>query len=566
MESKVDINVLRHSAAHLVAHAIVELFPGTKLTIGPATETGFFYDLLPPRSLKEEDLSKIQERMFEISQKNYPIEHKQISKEEARRIFKDNPFKLELIEGIPDDTVGLTIQGDWLDLCRGGHVQSTGEIKHFMLLGLSGAYWRADKNNQALQRITGTAFFTKEELEEFLRIREEIQKYDHRKLGQQLDLFSFHEEGPGFPFYHPKGKTVINGMINYLRSEQTKAGYQEVQTPVILNEQLWHRSGHWEFYKDNMFLCTADESKYAVKPMNCPGAFLIYNERPRSYRDLPWRMSEFGLVHRKELSGALHGLFRVQAFTCDDTHIFLMPEQIQQEVLGVITLLYTVLKKYGLENVRAFLSTKPKKAMGDPAIWHIAESGLKNALNQAQIPYTLDEGGGAFYGPKIDFKFTDSLKREWQCGTIQLDFFQPENFDLTYIASSGKKERPVVLHRAIYGSLERFFAVLLEHYKGALPFWISPVQARILTITDEQMPYGEQILSSLKQAGLRAELSQSTEQISAKIRDAQIEKVPWMIVIGKKEVASNTLTLRELNGKQEFGLTVEQLIARIDHI
>lgn len=562
MEQKFDLAVLRHSAAHLAAHAIVELFPGTKLTIGPATETGFFYDILPAQSLKEEDLSAIQERMFEISKRNYPIEHRLVPKEEARRIFKDNPFKLELIDGVAEDTVGLAVQGDWVDLCRGGHVETTGQIQHFTLLGLSGAYWRADKNKQALQRVSGTAFFTREDLEEFLRIKEELKKYDHRTLGKQLDMFSFHDEGPGFPFYHPKGKMVLNGMINFLRSEQQKLGYQEVQTPMILNEQLWHRSGHWQFYKDNMFFCNVEETTFAVKPMNCPGAFLIFGERPRSYRELPLRMSEFGLVHRNELSGALHGLFRVRAFTVDDAHIFITPEQIQDEVQRTITLLHTVLKKYGLENVQAYLSTKPAKAMGDAKIWELAESGLKNALNQAQIPYILDEGGGAFYGPKIDFKFTDSLKRQWQCGTIQLDFFQPENFDLTYVASSGKKERPVIIHRALYGSLERFFAVLLEHYKGALPFWLSPVQARVLTITNDQLPYAQSVTEQLQQAGIRAEASASNEQISAKIRDAQLEKIPWMIVVGKKEVEQGTVTLRHLDGKQEFGLSVAQLIER----
>ncbi len=558
-----DINILRHSTAHLLAHAVVELFPGTQLTIGPATEDGFFYDFVAPRSIKEEDLDHIQARMWELSQKNYPIEHKQISKDEARVIFKDNPFKLELINEIPEATVGITIQGDWIDLCRGGHVACTGDIKHFKLLNVSGSYWRGKRDGQALQRISGTAFFSREDLEEFDRIRQEAALYDHRKLGKQLDLFSFHEEGVGFPFYHPKGKAVINAMINYLRHEQDLAGYKEVQTPMMLSEGLWHRSGHWNFYKDNMFFCGMDHENYAVKPMNCPGAFLIYNERPRSYRELPLRVSEFGMVHRNELSGVLHGLLRVRAFTVDDAHIFITPDQIESEVLGIIALLKRVLTKYGLTNIKAFLATRPEKAMGSTAIWEKAEAALKAALDKVGMAYEVDAGGGAFYGPKIDFKFTDSLKREWQCGTVQLDFFQPENFDLTYVAPSGQKERPVIVHRALYGSVERFFAVLLEHYKGALPFWLAPEQVRILTITDDAIAYGQDILNQLKAMQVRAVLDQSSDQISAKIRTAQVEKVPMMLVLGKKEVEHNTISVRTLDGKQEMGVSVEAVKQKI---
>jgi threonyl-tRNA synthetase len=563
MSSK-DLMTLRHSAAHLLGHAVSELYPDTKLTIGPATEEGFFYDFLPTQNFKEEDLGPIEIRMRELAQKNFPLEHTQISKEEARRIFKNNPFKLELIEQIPGDTVGLSRQGDFVDLCRGGHVAKTGDIKYFKLLGISGAYWRADRNNQALQRITGTAFFTAKELEDFERLRLEVQTYDHRRLGKQLDLFSFHDEGVGFPFFHPKGKTILLSMVHYLRKELEKEGYLEIQTPIILSDELWHQSGHWDFYKDKMYFCRIEEEEknLAVKPMNCPGAILIFRERPRSFRELPLRLSEFGLVHRYELSGVLHGLLRVRAFTIDDAHIFCTADQIEQEILNTINLTFRVLKKYGFEKVKVALSTKPETAMGDDALWEKAIAALKNALNLAQVPYTLQEGEGAFYGPKIEFKFVDAMHREWQGGTIQLDFCQPANFDLSYVASGGSKERPVMIHRAIYGSLERFFAVMLEHYKGNLPFWLAPVQVKILTITDAQKEYAKGILQALQEKGIRAEMDHSSDQISAKIKNAQLERVPWMLVIGNKEVESNAVTLRYQDGKQEPGLALPHVLEK----
>ncbi len=565
MSSK-DLITLRHSAAHLLGHAVSELFPGTHLTIGPATKEGFFYDFLPIQNFKEEDLGPIEARMRDLAKKNIPLEHKQISKEEARRIFKDNPFKLELIAEIPGDTVGLSTQGDFVDLCRGGHVASTGEIKHFKLLGISGSYWKAERDKQALQRISGTAFHSEEKLAEFERIREEVQLYDHRRLGKQLDLFSFHDEGVGFPFFHPKGKTILLGMVNYLRKELDKEGYQEIQTPMILSDELWHQSGHWEFYKDKMYFCAMEEKNYAVKPMNCPGSILIFKERPRSFRELPLRLSEFGLVHRFELSGVLHGLLRVRAFTIDDGHIYCTVDQIEQEILNTIHLTFRVLKKFGFDNVKVALSTKPENAMGSDELWTKAINALKNALGKAQVPYELQEGEGAFYGPKIEFKFTDAMNREWQGGTIQVDFCQPENFDLTYIASGGSKERPVMIHRAIYGSLERFFAVMLEHYKGNLPFWIAPIQVRILTITDEQKEYAETIKHTLQSEGIRTEMDSSSDQISAKIKTAQLEKTPWMIVIGNKEVENKTIALRYLNGKQEFGLTMQQILEKANSL
>jgi len=556
------LKILRHSAAHLLAQAVMQLWPKTKLTIGPATDEGFFYDSLPERNFKEEDLSIIAERMKELAEKNYPITHRQISKDEAREIYKDNPFKLELIDGIPGDTVGFAEQGDFYDLCRGDHVASTGELKNFKLLALAGSYWRADRKNQALQRITGTAFFTAQELEEYERLKEEAAKYDHRKLGKQLDLFSFHEEGPGFPFFHPKGQAIINVMTAYMRRLLDEADYQEISTPIMLDEQLWHKSGHWAYYKDNMYTSIIDERTFAIKPMNCPGSILVYKERPHSYRELPMRLAEFGLDHRHELSGVLHGLMRVRAFTQDDAHVYCTPQQIEEEVLKMIEMCYTVYKKFGFDDIKVALATRPEKSMGTVEQWNTATQALKNALNTSNIPYEIAEGDGAFYGPKIEFQILDSMKRSWQCGTVQVDFTQPENFDLTYVTSQGTKERPVMIHRAIYGSRERFFAIMLEHHKGLLPFWIAPVQVRVLTITDDQKDYALSILKQLKKAGLRAEMDMSSDQISAKIKTAQLEKIPWMVVLGKKEVEQNTVTLRNFDGKQEFGLSIEQLLEK----
>jgi threonyl-tRNA synthetase len=563
-QNKKDLLILRHSAAHLLAHALIELFPGTNLTIGPATEDGFFYDFLPPHNLKEEDLEPLAARMLELAHQNIPLKHKQIAKDEARILYKDNPFKLELINEISGDYVGLATQGDFYDLCRGGHVASTGLIKHFKLLGLSGSYWRAERTNQALQRISGTVFYTAEELATFEQQRLDAQLYDHRRLGKQLDLFSFHDEGVGFPFFHPKGKAILNTMKYYLRTELEQLGYQEIQTPMLLSDELWRQSGHWEFYQDKMFLCATEEKSYAVKPMNCPGSILLFKERPRSYRELPLRLAEFGLVHRYELSGVLHGLLRARSFTIDDAHIYCTINQIEQEILSTIHLTLKVLHQFGFNTISVGLSTKPSQAMGNDTLWDKATNGLKNALNKARLTYTLQEGEGAFYGPKIEFLFTDSLNRQWQGGTIQVDFCQPENFDLSYIASGGTKERPVIIHRAIYGSFERFLAVTLEHYKGTLPFWLAPVQARILTITDEQSSYAQVMYAHLRNVGIRVEVDHSSDQISAKIKRAQLEKTPWMLVVGKKEVEQNTITLRTFNGKQEFGLTLAQLLEKAD--
>ncbi|MGE0207231.1 MAG: threonine--tRNA ligase [Candidatus Babeliales bacterium] len=564
MHTKKELETLRHSAAHLLAQAVLELYPSTLLTIGPATQEGFFYDFLPEKNFKEEDLPLLEAKMLELAEKNYPITHKEISKKEARKIFAGNKFKEELIDLIPGDTVGLSEQGPFKDLCKGGHVASTGQLKHIKLLGISGSYWRADKNKDQLQRISGTAFFTQQELEDYLKHKEEAAQYDHRRLGKMLDLFSFHQEGPGFPFFHPKGKLVINLLIAYLRTLQTKLGYQEIETPLLLTDQLWRQSGHYDHYKDNMYFLDIEGEPFALKPMNCPGAFVLYNERPHSYRELPLRLAEFGKVHRHELSGVLHGLMRVRSFTIDDAHLICTLDQLEQEIKNTIQLAYEVYKHFGFEKIKVALSTKPENAMGSDKEWQKAQQALKNALDASNIPYTIQEGEGAFYGPKIEFKILDSMGREWQCGTIQVDFFLPERFNLEYVASSGKKERPVVVHRAIYGSLERFLAIILEHFKGKLPFWLAPVQVKILTITDDQKPYAQAVLDFLHQHNVRAIMDESSDQISAKIKTAQLEYVPWMVVIGKKEQENNTVTIRYLDGKQEFGLSLEELLAKLE--
>jgi len=566
MENNSKMEQLRHSAAHLLAQALIELFPKTKLTLGPPTKNGFFYDFLPEENLKEKDLERVAQKMAEIADRDLPITHEEISKEEAQKLYKDNPFKLEMIDGIPGDTVGLARQGEFYDLCKGGHVKSTGLLKHFKLTNLSGAYWRADKKNQALQRINGVVFPTAKALRVYEKRAQEAKLYDHRKLGKELELFSFHEEGVGFPFFHPNGKTIINVLTEFLRKKLEADGYKEIQAPIMLSDELWKRSGHYAHYRENMYFADIDENSYAVKPMNCPGSMLIYKSRPRSFRELPLKLSEFGLVHRHELSGVLHGLFRVRAFTQDDAHVYCMPEQIETEILRLIEMVNDVLKTFDFANVTVALSTKPDDAMGSQELWDKAEKALEDALKKTGMEYVVNEGDGAFYGPKIDFIIQDSMDREWQCSTIQLDFFQPENFDLTYVASGGQKVRPVMIHRAIYGSLERFFGILIEHYKGKFPFWLAPVQTKILTITDEQNAYAQSICEKLKAAGIRVVVDDSSDQISAKIKTAQLQKVPWMLVVGQKEQENNTIALRPREGKQEFGLSIEDLIKKAESL
>lgn len=556
-----DMSILRHSAAHLLAQAIMRLFPKTLLTIGPATQDGFFYDILPEHNFKEEHLQLLTQEMKKIVAENYPIEHREISKTEARKVFAHNHFKLELIDTIPGDFVGIATQGEFVDLCKGGHVKSTGELGHFKLLSISGSYWKADRNNQPLQRISGIAFFTEKDLEVFLKTQEDLIQYDHRKIGKELDLFSFQEEGVGFPFFHPKGQHILNIMTDYMRSLLYAYNYDEISTPLMLKEDLWHQSGHYQHYKDFMYFCVIDEKQYAVRPMNCPGAILVYKNRPRSYRELPLKLAEFGKVHRHELSGVLHGLLRVRAFTQDDGHIFCSPDQIEKVVLETIEFVMMVLKKFEFNDVTIRLSTRPEKSMGSVEQWDNAVQSLVQALEKYGKTFTIFEGEGAFYGPKIEFHIKDSMERSWQCGTIQLDFAQPENFDLSYVDHTGNRVRPVIIHRAILGSLERFFAIVLEHFKGSLPIWLSPTQVKILTITDKQKDYAESICTELKKHKIRAEIDVSADPISGKIKNAQREKIPLMIVLGDKEIEKQCIMIRERNGVQRFNVLLNDFIA-----
>ena len=561
MKQNEKLDNIRHSAAHVLAQAVLELFPGTKLTIGPTTKTGFFYDFLPPQNFKETDLPRIEEKMREIVEKDYAITGKQVSKDEARKFFKDNPFKLELIDGIEDETVGIYSQGGFSDLCRGGHTESTKDVQHFKLMNISGSYWRADRSGTALQRITGIAFETRKDLKKYLQRIEDAKKYDHRRLGKELDLFSFHKEAPGMPFYHAKGLIVYNELINYSRKMHQK-DYKEIKTPLIMTEDLWKTSGHYDNYKENMYFTSIEEAHYCVRPMNCPSSILVYKEKRHSYRELPLRIAEYGLVHRYELSGVLHGLFRVRSFTTDDGHIYCTPKQIEDEIVKVIELAQTTYKKFGFDTITMAISTKPEKAIGSDEQWEQATVALKKALERKKIDYSIQEGEGAFYGPKIEMSIKDAMDREWQCGTVQVDFFLPQNFEIEYTDSDQSRKTPVIIHRAIYGSLERFFGIILEHYKGHLPFWLAPIQARVLTITDVQKEYAKGIVTALQEHGLRIELDRSGDHIGGQIKRAQLEKIPWMLVVGQKEHESDTVTLRHVSGKQEQGLTLEALIAK----
>lgn len=561
-QNEEKLAILRHSIAHLLAQAITQLHPKTKLTIGPSTKEGFFYDLLPEQNFKESDLPIIAKRMQELADKNYPITHEEISKTEARKMFQDNPFKLELIEWIPGDMVGLSRQGEFADLCRGGHVASTGELKHFILTGLSGSYWRADQSKQALQRISGTAFFTAQDLKTHLEQKELAALYDHRKLGKEMDLFSFQEEGTGFPFYHPKGAFIINRLKEYIRDIWTNNGYHEIITPTVLDVALWKQSGHYDHYKKHMYFSTIENKEYAIKPMNCPGSILIYKQNLHSYKELPLRLAEFGHVHRFELSGVLHGLFRVRAFTIDDTHMYCAPEQIETQIISSIATIEKVLTTFGLGNIQYAVSTKPENAIGSDELWDTAVAALKNGLTKAGKVFEIYEGEGAFYGPKIEITIQDSMGRAWQCSTLQADFFMPQNFDVTYINNKGEKQHPVILHQALLGSMERFFGIILENFKGHLPFWLCPTQVQVIPITDKQLDYAQKIAQTLKQQNIRVEVNESNETLSAKIKVAQLQRIPWMLVLGQKEQDANTVTLRLADGKQEMGLTLDAICTK----
>lgn len=556
---------LRHTASHVLAQAVKRLYPDTKVAIGPAIENGFYYDFEFKEPITSEDLPKIEKEMQKIIKENIPVERYTMPRNEAIQYFKDKneDYKVELIQDLPKDAeISFFKQGDFTDLCAGPHVLSTGKVKNVKLMSLAGAYWRGDENNKMLQRIYGTAFPSKEELDEYINMLEEAKKRDHRKIGKQLDLFSIMEEGPGFPFFFPKGMIIKNTLEDYWREIHEKAGYQEIKTPMILNSELWKRSGHWDHYKENMYFTTIDDGEYAIKPMNCPGSVLCYKRKIFSYRDLPVRMGELGQVHRHEMTGALHGLMRVRCFTQDDAHIFMTREQIQDEILGVIELTKGLYDLFGFD-FSLELSTRPQDSMGSDEDWEMATNGLINALNAAGLPYSVNEGDGAFYGPKIDFHLKDCIGRTWQCGTIQLDFQLPERFDLAYIGSDGEKHRPVMIHRVVFGSIERFIGILIEHFAGSFPLWLSPVQAKIMTITDNSVPMAQELAKKLEENGIRAELDIRNEKIGFKIREAQLEKVPYMLVLGDKEVENNQVSVRYRSQGDIGTFGIDELVARM---
>ncbi len=545
--------VFLHSSAHLMAQAVKELYPDAQLGIGPALEDTFYYDIKLPEFLKPEELQRIEKRMKKLAQRGLTIERKELSREEAIELFKakGEHLKVELLEEMEED-ISIYQQGDFVDLCRGPHLPNTSWMKHFKLLSLAGAYWRGDESQPMLQRIYGTSYPTAEELEEHIKRYEEAKKRDHRRIGKALDLFSFHPEAPGTPFWHPKGLVLYEEVVKYWTEVHNAKGYKLVRTPVVLSDTIWRKSGHYEHYYENMYFTSVEDRDYAIKPMNCPGGLLIYKTKQYSYRDLPLRMGELCLVHRYEKSGELHGLVRVRAFSIDDAHIFCLPEQIEDEVVGVINLILDFYRAFGFEDYHIELSTKPEKSIGTAESWERAEAALGNALKTADIPYVINPGDGAFYGPKIDFHFRDCLNRSWQCGTIQLDFSMPERFDLEYVDANGVKQRPAMIHRAVLGSLERFIGLLIEQYAGDFPFWLAPVQARVLPITDQQNEYALDVKQQLEDAGIRTEVDLRNEKVGRKIRDSEIEKVPIMLITGKLEAEEGTVSLRQ-RGKGDQG-------------
>lgn len=536
----------RHTASHVMAQAVKRLYPNVKLAIGPAIQNGFYYDFDIDRNFLPEDLQKIEKEMEKIIKEDTPLERFTLPRVEAIKFMeeKGEPYKVELIRDLPEgEEISFYKQGDFVDLCAGPHLTSTGKLKAIKLMSVAGAYWRGNENNKMLQRLYGTAFPKKSELDEYITRLEEAKKRDHRKLGRELDLFDILDEGPGFPFFMPKGMVLRNILEDFWRSEHKKAGYQEVKTPIILNKELWLKSGHWDNYRENMYTVAIDEQDFAIKPMNCPGGMLVFKRKLHSYRDLPQRMGELGLVHRHELSGALHGLMRVRCFTQDDAHIFMTPEQIKDEVIGVIDLIDNFYKVFGFKyNVE--LSTRPEKSIGTDEMWELSTAGLKEALDAKGIRYKINEGDGAFYGPKIDFHLEDSIGRTWQCGTIQLDMNLPERFDLTYIGADGEKHRPVMIHRVVFGSIERFIAILTEHFAGAFPTWLNPVQVKILPLVDKHHDYAYEVKKLLEQNDIRVEVDTRNEKIGYKIREAQMEKIPYMLVIGDKEMEGKGVAVR----------------------
>ena len=558
-------HTLRHTASHILAQAVKRLWPEAKLAIGPAIDKGFYYDIDMEHTLTPEDLGKIEKEMSRIVKENLPITKSVMSRQEAIEFFKskNEDYKVELIEDLPEDAViSCYAQGDFVDLCAGPHVASTGKVKAFKLQSIAGAYWRGDEKNKMLQRIYGTAFEKKEELDAYLHLLEEAAKRDHRKLGKELGLFVIKEEGPGFPFFLPKGMALRNELENFWREVHHEFEYEEIRTPIILNKQLWETSGHWFHYRENMYTTIIDEEEYAIKPMNCPGGILVYQNEMHSYRDFPLRYAELGLVHRHELSGALHGLFRVRAFTQDDAHVFMLPSQMQSELMKVIELFDRIYSQFGLK-YHVELSTKPDNAMGDDAIWEAATEALRNAIEAKGIPYVINPGDGAFYGPKLDYHIEDSLGRTWQCGTIQLDMNLPERFQIEYVGEDGQKHRPIMIHRACFGSMERFIGILTEHYAGAFPTWMAPVQVKILPISEKHVEYAKDLAKQMHRDYVRVEVDDRSEKIGYKIRQAQMAKVPYMLVVGDKEVEEGTVNVRKHGGDELGSVPFEEFFNSI---
>ncbi|MGB9920226.1 MAG: threonine--tRNA ligase [Moorellales bacterium] len=554
-----------HSSAHILAQAVQRLFPGTRLAIGPAIEEGFYYDFASPHSFTPSDLEAIQAEMERIAASDLPFERLEMDPVQAREFFarRGEPYKVELLEELPpDQPVSLYRQGEFVDLCRGPHVRSTGVIGAVKLLSVAGAYWRGSEEREMLQRIYGISFPDRAQVEAYVERLEEAKRRDHRRLGPQLDLFSLHEEGPGFPFFHWKGMILRQELEDYWRREHRRRGYLEIRTPILLSRELWEQSGHWEHYRENMYFTRIEDRDFCIKPMNCPGAILVYRSRQHSYRELPLRLAELGLVHRHEKSGVLHGLLRVRSFTQDDAHIFLLPSQVKQEIVELLDLIDGFYRRFGFSYF-VELSTRPADAMGSPEVWEQATRALREALEAKGLDYRVNEGEGAFYGPKIDFHLRDCLGRTWQCGTVQLDFLLPEKFDLTYIGEDGQKHRPAMIHRVVFGSLERFIGILIEHYGGAFPVWLAPVQVKVLPIADRHHQWAEEVTRRLAQAGVRAELDHRNEKVGYKIREAQLEKVPYMLVVGDREVASGTVSVRRRDAGDQGAMGLDEFLKAI---
>ena len=556
------LHIMRHSCAHIMAEAVQELYPGTQIAFGPATDDGYFYDFELPNNISSDDFGAIEKKMAEIVKADEPFVREVVSIDEAKKIFADQRFKLEHIDDLTDQEISIYRHGSFVDLCAGPHVPSAGKIGAFKMMKLAGAYWRGDATREQLQRLYGTAFFKKSELEEYLHNLEEAEKRDHRRIGREMDIFMMRDEAPGFPFFLPNGMILKNTLLDYWREIHKKAGYVEISTPMIMNKQLWQTSGHWDHYKDNMYSTVIDEEEYCVKPMNCPGGVLVYASKPHSYRDLPIRAGEIGLVHRHEMKGALHGLFRVRCFNQDDAHLFVRPDQLTEEIVGVVKLIDSVYQQFGF-TYHVELSTRPEDSMGSDEDWEAAEAGLKTALEELGMEYEVNEGDGAFYGPKIDFHLTDSLGRTWQCGTVQLDFQMPQNFDLEYTDADGSKKRPVMLHRVCYGSVERFIGILIEHYAGKFPVWLAPMQVKVLPVSEKSRDYAHKVADAIEAAGIRVVVDNRDEKIGYKIREARsIDRVPYMVIVGEKEAEEGTISVRDRTNETHPS-TIEGFCAKV---